>query len=198
MEHQPIHPEAPADPLASYTPVTLRARRDGWTADRQRQFLTALTETGCISDACKAAGVSPRSAHRLRARPDATAFARAWDEALLLSVPRLVALAFERASHGAIRELWKDGVLVAESRQPSDKLLMFLLQHLRAGWFGPKAHDAASLILHADRRYAAAVADLADNEALADPLLMRDYVAQPPAELPQPLDDMLDDMDEDW
>ena len=191
MEHQPIQPEA-ADPLANYTPVTLRARRDGWTADRQRQFLTALAETGCISDACKAAGVSPRSAHRLRARPDATAFARAWDEALLMSVPRLVALAFERATHGAIRELWKDGVLIGESRQPSDKLLMFLLQHLRAGWFGAKRIGGGSLMLDADRRYAAAVADLADNEAPADPLLMRNYEAEPPAEPLEPIDD------EDW
>ena len=194
MHHQPIQPETPADPLAHYTPVALRARRDGWTADRQRQFLTALAETGCVSDACKAVGVSPRSAHRLRARPDATAFVRAWDEALLMSVQRLVALAFERATHGSIRELWKDGVLIAESRQPSDKLLMFLLQHLRAGWFGPKRIGSGSLMFDADRRYAEAVADLADNEERADPLLLRDYEAKPPAEPVDPLEDI----DEDW
>lgn len=192
MEHQSIQPEAPADPFANYTPVVLRARRDGWTADRQRQFLAALAETGCISDACKAVGVAPRSAHRLRTRPDAKAFARAWDLALLLAVPRLLAMAFERATHGAIRELWKDGVLIAESRQPSDKLLMFLLQHLRAGWFGPKRIGGGSLTHDADLHYAEAVEELADNEEAADPLLMRDYEAEPPAELPQPLDD------EDW
>ncbi|GEM_PF-1247516 len=188
MEQHPIQPE-PADPLAGYAPVVLRHRQDGWTADRQRSFLTALGQTGCISDACKAAGVSPRSAYRLRARPDATAFARAWDEALLTSVPRLVALAFERASHGAIRELWKDGVLIAETRQPSDKLLMFLLQHLRAGWFGPKNRYSGSLMHQADRRYAEAVEDLADNAEPAEPLLMRDYEAEPPRNLPEPLDD---------
>jgi len=190
MEHQPIEPAQGA--LATYTPVTLRARHDGWTADRQRAFLAALSETGCISDACKAAGVTPRSAYRLRARPDATAFARAWDEALLLSVPRLASLAFERATRGAIRELWKDGVLIAETRQPSDKLLMFLLQHLRVGWFGPKHKYSNSPALGAEQRSAEAMAGLADNAETADPLTMRDYEPVPPEEPFEPLDD------EDW
>lgn len=188
MEHQPIEPAA-HDPLANYVPVVLRKRRDGWTADRQRIFLTALTETGCISDACKAAGVSARSAYRLRARPDALSFADAWDEALLVSVTRLATLAFERATRGSIRELWKDGVLIAESRQPSDKLLMFLLQHLRAEWFRPKSKSSSSPAAGSERRYARAIENLVDNEEPADPLLLRDYEAQPPAELIDPLDE---------
>lgn len=194
MEHQPIQPAAEPGPLADYTPVVLRARHNGWTADRQRAFLTALSETGSISDACKVAGVSPRSAYRLRARPDALSFADAWDEALLVSVSRLASLAFERATRGAIRELWKDGVLIAESRQPSDKLLMFLLTHLRAEWFKPKTAMSSSPAAGAERRYAKAVANLTDSDEPADPLLLRDYEPQPPQE---PIDP-IDDMDEDW
>ncbi|MEP9358276.1 hypothetical protein [Sphingomonas sp. KR3-1] len=189
MEHQPIQYEA-ADSLADYTPVALRHRHDGWTADRQRLFLTALSETGSISDACKVAEVSPRSAYRLRARADAYSFADAWDEALLVSVTRLASLAFERATRGTIRELWKDGVLVAESRQPSDKLLMFLLQHLRAEWFKPKTKDSRSPASGAERRYANALAKLADNEEPVDPLRMRHYEATPPEDPIDPLDDM--------
>lgn len=49
--------------LADYRPVTgQRTRHDGWTAERQRIFLTALAETGCISEACGLAGVSSRCA----------------------------------------------------------------------------------------------------------------------------------------
>jgi hypothetical protein len=193
MEHQPIQPEG-SDPLAGYTPIVLRARHDGWTAERQRIFLTALAETGCISEACKAAGVSASSAYRLRHRADADAFARAWDDALLASVSRLAALAFERATHGSIREVWKDGVLVAESREPSERLLMFLLQHLRTEWFRPKTALSTSPSSGAWRRFNAALEELADNGEAADPLLARHYEAQRPAELPDPLGEA----GEDW
>lgn len=187
MEHQPIQPETPADPLAGYTPVVLRVRHNGWTAERQRIFLQALADTGCISDACEQAGVTARSAYRLRGRADAEAFANAWDEALLLAVPRLAALAFERAARGSIRELWKDGELVAESRAPSDKLLMFLLQHLRAEWFKPKTPLSSSPTRGAWDRFHKWADGLEDNEEIADPLTRRDYQPTPPADLPDPL-----------
>lgn len=52
MKHEPLPPDAAA-PLADYVPVVLRRmRHDGWTAERQRTFLTALAETGCISESC--------------------------------------------------------------------------------------------------------------------------------------------------
>ncbi|NYT40936.1 hypothetical protein HZY97_09235 [Sphingomonas sp. R-74633] len=194
MHHQPIQPEAPADPLADYIPVTLSPRHDGWTAERQRIFLTALAETGCISDACKAAGVTARSAYRLRHRADADAFARAWDDALLASVSRLAALAFERATYGSTRELWKNGALVAESREPSDKLLMFLLQHLRSEWFRPKKATSNSPSRGAWGRFNALLDELADNGEPADPLLARHYEPEPPQTLPDPLGEA----DEEW
>lgn len=69
--------------LADYRPVTgQRTRHDGWTAERQRIFLTVLAETGCISEACTNAGVSSRSAYRLRQRADAAAFANECSSAL--------------------------------------------------------------------------------------------------------------------
>ena len=102
-------PETPD--LATYSPVALAPRRDGWTAERQRTFLTALAETGSISLACTEAGISARSADRLRARPEATAFADAWEQALKLATIRLVTIAYERrARHGARTvEEWRTG-----------------------------------------------------------------------------------------
>jgi hypothetical protein len=127
-------PEAPAEPPVSATPfdgVPLeesRKRLAGWSAERQRLFLTSLAETGSVHLAAAAARLSARSAYRLRAR--SPAFAAAWDVADRLAVGRLSALAFDRAINGRVEQVWSDGVLVAEKRLPSDRLLMWLLARL--------------------------------------------------------------------
>lgn len=126
-----------ADPLAGYDPVPLRERHDGWTAARQRLFLQALAETGSVTAAAAEAGVTPRSAYRLRAHPHAHAFAAAWDWALNVATGHLVALAFERAINGMTRQKWKDGALVSETRVPSERMLTFLLRQFDRKRFGP-------------------------------------------------------------
>ena len=131
MKHD--HPTpGPADPLETYTPATLRPRHDGWTAERQRTFLATLAETGCISEAARAAGIAQRSAYRLRNHPDGEVFAMAWDRALQFATARLMTTAYERTIKGSTRELWKDGALVGEIRQPPDRLLIWLLERVIA------------------------------------------------------------------
>jgi hypothetical protein len=126
--------EAPAEPPLPTTPfddVALedsRKRLAGWSAERQRLFLTNLAETGSVHLASAAARLSARSAYRLRAR--SPAFAAAWDVADQLAVGRLSALAFDRAIHGRTEQVWHEGILVAEKRLPSDRLLMWLLARL--------------------------------------------------------------------
>lgn len=120
--------KAPHPPVPEFEPAALRTRRDGWTAARQRVFIGALAETGSVSDAARSAGVTPRSAYRLRSHPQAKTFAAAWDWALKTAIGNLTAVAFERAIHGAPREKWKNGELVGETRTPSDRMLMFLLK----------------------------------------------------------------------
>jgi hypothetical protein len=68
-------PAEPANLADSRAVPQTRVRHDGWTATRQRTFLSALAETGCISEACAHAGVSSRSVYRLRQRADAAHFA---------------------------------------------------------------------------------------------------------------------------
>jgi hypothetical protein len=63
-----------------------RKRLAGWSADRQRLFLTALAETGSVHLAAEAARLNARGAYRLRLR--SPAFARAWDTAQQLAVGR--------------------------------------------------------------------------------------------------------------
>ena len=135
-----VLPPAPVD----FAPVPVRVRSDGWTASRQREFIEALTETGCVSEACAEVGITPRSAYRLRQHPKAQAFRRAWDHAQSLAATRLTAIAWERAIHGASERLYKDGELVAERRKPSDKLLMWLLAHHNPTAYGWAAKPPAT------------------------------------------------------
>ncbi|MFN3388890.1 MAG: hypothetical protein ACK40O_08145 [Allosphingosinicella sp.] len=71
----------------AFSPVPARARRDGWTADRQRVFIEGLAQSGCVGKAAAAAGMSRESAYRLRRRAGAEGFAAAWD-ACLAARPR--------------------------------------------------------------------------------------------------------------
>lgn len=119
----------------AYQPVELRARKDGWTAERQRTFLTTLADTGSIAQAARAAAITPRSAWRLRNHPKGAAFGRAMDAAQMTAAKRLLGVAFDRATTGTSRQVWRQGQIVAVSSPPSDRLLMFLLRHLAPDLF---------------------------------------------------------------
>lgn len=149
---------APIDPDPDFQPVALRPRHDGWTADRQRRFLTTLAESGCVTAAAESVGLTPRSAYRLRAHPLGAAFAKAWDHAQLAASHRLLGIAFDRAIHGSARTVWKDGELVSETRVPSDRLLVFLLGKMMPHLFGPIPANIA----RSDRRSVWALGDLPD------------------------------------
>ena len=82
----------------------LRVRHDGWTAARQRAFLRALSETGCVRDACARARISNTSAYRMRQRSEA--FARAWDRAIDKVMPTIEQAAYERAVLG-----WEEPII---------------------------------------------------------------------------------------
>lgn len=69
--------------------ATVQPDRAHWTPARQRLFLAALLETGNVSRAARAAGMSRSSAHRLRARLAGTVFDRTWDKALALHADRM-------------------------------------------------------------------------------------------------------------
>lgn len=138
-ESEPAATQQPmpeAESVHDFDPIPVKPRHDGWTAERQRVFIQCLAETGCVSEACAEVGITPRSAYRLRDRPDAKAFRLAWLHAQTQAVTRLTAIAFERAIHGSSEQFFRDGVLVAERRKPSDRLLMFLLKHFDPVSFG--------------------------------------------------------------
>jgi len=79
--------------VPAFYPVPTRTRRDGWTIERQADFLGMLAETGSVIGACEAVGMSRKSAYRLRALPGAESFAAAWDAALGLPARKVTAIA---------------------------------------------------------------------------------------------------------
>ncbi|WP_404334677.1 hypothetical protein AB2M62_13950 [Sphingomonas sp. MMS12-HWE2-04] len=78
-------------------------RYDGWTPDRQRLFLEALSEGLPVNQASGIVGLSRQSAYALRHSPRGQAFALGWDAAVLLARNALVDALMERAFNG-VRE----------------------------------------------------------------------------------------------
>ncbi|UVI40252.1 hypothetical protein [Qipengyuania spongiae] len=68
--------------IPAFHPVPVHPRADGWTHERQAQFIGCLAETRSVLAACRRVSMGRESAYRLRKRPGAAGFAAAWDTAL--------------------------------------------------------------------------------------------------------------------
>jgi len=135
-------PQIPESARIDFDPAPTRKQKAGWTADKQRKFIEHLALTGSVGEAAAIAGVSSRSAYRLRNKAGAESFARAWDAALSLCATRLAAIAFDRALHGRSERFYRDGELVMERKMPSDYLLTWLLSRLDPLQFGSPTANA--------------------------------------------------------
>ena len=125
----PDDPPIPATPFDGIPLEDSRKRLAGWSAERQRLFLAILAETGSVHLACAAARLTARSAYRLRARSPAFALRPGTRRTSSPSggSPRSPSIA---PSTAASSRSGSEGVLVAEKRVPSDRLLMWLLARL--------------------------------------------------------------------
>lgn len=148
-----LQPEDGAPPPDGYNPadyrwvpVRRRPRYDGWTEEKQRRFIEVLADTGIVTTAAKAVGMSRESANRLKRSPHGAAFARAWDAARLHAGGVLEDIAFERSIEGEERPVFDEwGEVVATKRVVNDRLLMFLLRHLKPERYGePRAKTASA------------------------------------------------------
>jgi hypothetical protein len=110
-------------------PVRLRYRHDGWTPDKQLEFIQALADCGCVETAARAVGMSRQSAYALRRRPDAQAFRLAWRAAKDVMVERLDDAAMSRAINGVPIPIFHNGEQVGERRHFDERLTMFLLRY---------------------------------------------------------------------
>jgi hypothetical protein len=112
-----------------WIPVARQRRSDGWTPQRQREFIEVLADTGSVVEAARAVRMSANSCYRLRRAPGAEGFAAAWEAAIANASRRLVDIAFDRAVNGVEDAvLDKDGTVIHIRRRYNDRLLMFLLR----------------------------------------------------------------------
>jgi hypothetical protein len=110
--------------MSEQTPF--RYRHDGWTPDRQATFLQVLGDTGCVTDACRAIGLTTTSAYRVRRRiPE---FAEQWALALRRASVSLEAVAWKRAVDGVRETEYHQGKPVGVRIRYSDSLLRLLIQ----------------------------------------------------------------------
>lgn len=93
MSDPAVRPSAAAAPPAAapgmedlpaflrFTPVPVRARRDGWSPGLQFRFVLALARGASVGEAARGPGRSRQTAYALRERAGAASFAAAWDAA---------------------------------------------------------------------------------------------------------------------
>jgi len=123
-----------------------RKRHDGWTPDRQRDFLAALHATGVVAAAARAAGMSAKSAYRLRARPVAASFAAAWDKLLRQTRERAYDLAMEAAFTESLVPRTYRGQFVGLRTADNERMILAALRAGGvAGWRGDGASSLAAL-----------------------------------------------------
>lgn len=133
-------PPPPPEPITrrripAFHPVPLNPRADGWTHQRQAQFIGCLAMTRCVLAACRMVSMGRESAYRLRKRPGAAGFAAAWDAALgrphapvdLASAKSTGLSAGYRHRQGRLQVVMQEGRMFAIRRIPDDSAL---LQHL--------------------------------------------------------------------
>ncbi|MEA3036491.1 MAG: hypothetical protein QOH04_2263 [Sphingomonadales bacterium] len=120
--------DSSVDPLAFEPVVFARRRHDGWTPERQRLFILALSKIGMVSAAAAAVGMSRKSAYALleRAGPD-SGFARAWREAQARGRMTAEVTAIERAIDGVEVPYFYRGTQRGVRRVYNDRLLIAAL-----------------------------------------------------------------------
>jgi hypothetical protein len=148
-------PSTTGEPAAiAFAPVPRRRRRhDGWTDDRQRDFIAALAACGSVSAAARHVGMTARSAYRLLDSAGATDFARAWDVAIAQGVDRTRSDALSRALNGALVPIYRRGKLQRVELRKSDRLALGLLggKFLHGG-SGPRLSAEDRAAHRADQR----------------------------------------------
>ena len=131
MEHDSPRQARRMPRVPPFYPVPNRTRHDGWTVQRQADFLGMLAETGSVLGACEAVGMSRKSAYALRARPAAESFAAAWDAALGAPARKVtVRDDYFLAHHGLVRLVTFRGRYRGSWSRPDNSALLTLVRRL--------------------------------------------------------------------
>ena len=119
----------PATEVPAFIPVPIaRHRHDGWTAQRQHDFLAALATTGVVSAAARAVGMGVTSAYRLRRRPGAESFVAAWDHVETDARDRALGFIVDRVLNGTTRPRFYRGRCVGHAHVYETRLALAALR----------------------------------------------------------------------
>ncbi|HEX8643310.1 MAG TPA: hypothetical protein VF702_05285 [Allosphingosinicella sp.] len=135
-ESHPEHPsarrlrECPAYFRIEFEPVPVKARRDGWTPERQRGFIDRLVVSGSVAKSARAVGMTPQSAWALKDRKGAASFRRAWRRALESGRSYQIDVGLERSIMGERIPMFRGGRLIGEKLRVDNRLAMSVLNAL--------------------------------------------------------------------
>lgn len=117
------------DPFAFEPVAFARARRDGWTPERQRLFIHVLSRIGVVAFAAQAVGMSRKSAYELLTRAGSgSSFASAWREAQAAGKTGAWFTAVERALDGQEVPYFYGGLQRGTRRVYDNRLLIAALR----------------------------------------------------------------------
>ncbi|MDV3455406.1 hypothetical protein RZN05_00305 [Sphingomonas sp. HF-S4] len=120
------------DPAAyhGFAPPPGATRYDGWTPDKQRRFLEALSEGFTVVQACAIVALSKQSAYALRGSPRGASFAIGWEAAVLKARATLADELMERAFKGNRDTVTTDDGRVTTRHRHDNRLGMAMLARL--------------------------------------------------------------------
>ena len=124
-----------------------RPRCDGWTADRQRRFLIALSRGLTIDRACAIVEMSRTAAYTFRASARGAAFALGWEAAQIRARDVLADELMDRALNGVREQVITDDGRITTRKRHDNRLAWNLLTRLDRACdptkAAPRAHAAA-------------------------------------------------------
>jgi hypothetical protein len=107
-------------------PIVRKARRREWTRAREKQFLTALSETCNVTVAAEAAGISLTAAYVRRKK--VAAFRAGWAEAIATAYHRLELVMLDRALNGTEKIVVRKDGSEERMREYPNQIAMHLLK----------------------------------------------------------------------
>jgi phage terminase small subunit len=107
-------------------PIVRKARRREWTRAREKQFLTALSETCNVTVAAEAAGISLTAAYVRRKK--VAAFRAGWAEAIATAYQRLELVMLDRALNGTEKIVVRKDGSEERMREYPNQIAMHLLK----------------------------------------------------------------------